>query len=85
MYSVSACFQDRKKTQLLPQSQRGCADFTERAMKLKSKKIWIWIVVAIFGISLLGAGAVFGTNAYVVYTADDYILSPEQAAQLQDV
>ncbi len=54
-------------------------------MKLKQKKIWIWIVVAIFGIGILGVGAVFGTNAYVVYTADDYILSHEQAAQLADV
>lgn len=54
-------------------------------MKTKKKKLLIWIAVVAAGIVLLGAATVFGVNAYVVYTADDYILSEEQAAQLQDV
>lgn len=54
-------------------------------MKTKTKRLWIWIAVAVVGSCLLGAALVFGTNAYVVYTADDYILSEQQAAQLEDV
>ena len=51
-------------------------------MKLKKKKIWAWVAVAILGIGILGAAAVFGVNAWVVYSIDEYILSPEQAEEL---
>lgn len=54
-------------------------------MKLKNKKLWIRLIATVLGLGLLVAALVFGTNAYVVYTADDYILSPEQAAELTDV
>ena len=54
-------------------------------MKLKNKKLWIWLAAAVVGLGLFGVALVFGTNAYVVYRADDYILSPEQAAKLSDV
>lgn len=54
-------------------------------MKLKNKKLWKRLVATVLGLGLLGVALVFGTNAYVVYTADDYILSPEQAAELTDV
>lgn len=57
-------------------------------MKTKTKRILIWVAAVIAGFGLLGVlgiAAVFGTNAYVVYTADDYILSVEQAAELENV
>ena len=37
------------------------------------------------GIGLLGVATLFGVNAYVTQTAGNYILSPEQAAALEEV
>ena len=54
-------------------------------MKTKNKKLWIWIVAVLAGLVFLGAAAIFGVNVYVTQTADDYILSSEQAAALEDV
>jgi vancomycin permeability regulator SanA len=36
-------------------------------------------------LSVTGVAAVFGINAYVTWTSDDYVLSPEEAAKLEDV
>lgn len=54
-------------------------------MKTKTKKLWLWIAVAVIGIGLLGAALVFGINLYVTQSAGNYILSAEQAAELEDV
>lgn len=54
-------------------------------MKTKNKKLWLWITAGILGFSILGAAVIFGINIYVTQTAGNYILPPEQAAQLQDV
>lgn len=54
-------------------------------MKIKNKKLWIWIVAVLAGLVFLGAAAIFGVNVYVTQTADDYILSSEQAVALENV
>ena len=46
--------------------------------------IWICLIV-LLALCLVGAGAVFGINAYVVHSTSDQILSPEDAALLEDV
>lgn len=54
-------------------------------MKIKNKKLWIWIVAVAAGLVLLGTASLFGINAFVTRTAENYILQPEQAAALEDV
>lgn len=55
-------------------------------MKLrKSRRILFIILIAVLILGFLGAGTVFGINAYVVHTTQARILSPDAAAQLQDV
>ena len=51
----------------------------------KTRRILL-ICLAVLGLlGLLGAGIVFGIDAYVVNSVSDRILSPEDAAQLSDV
>ena len=55
-------------------------------MKTTKTRRIVWIcVIVLFALCLVGAGAVFGINAYVVHSTSDQILSPEDAAQLEDV
>ncbi len=54
-------------------------------MKIKNKKLWIWIAATLAGLTFLGAAVIFGVNVYVTQTSDDYILSTEAAAALEDV
>ena len=53
---------------------------------MKQRKKWIlWALVFLLGIGLLALISVLSLNALVKRSASDYLLSPEQAAQLQDV
>ena len=54
-------------------------------MKLKNKKLVVWIIAVTVGLGVLGAAVVFGVNVYVTQSAGSYILSPEQATALEDV
>ena len=54
-------------------------------MKVKNKKLWIWITAAILGLGILGTAVIFGINIYVTQSAGNYILSHEEAAKLSDV
>ena len=55
-------------------------------MKLKkAQRLIVICLIVIFSLGALGAGAVFGINAYVVNSTRDRLLSPEAAALLEDV
>ena len=55
-------------------------------MKQQKTRRILLICLAVSGLlGLLGAGIVFGVDAYVVNSVSDRILSPEDAAQLLDV
>ena len=55
-------------------------------MKLKNaQRLIVICLIVIFSLGALGAGAVFGINAYVVNSTRDRLLSPEAAALLEDV
>ena len=54
-------------------------------MKVKNKKLWIWITAAILGLGILGTAVIFGINIYVTQSAGNYILSHEEAAKLSAV
>lgn len=55
-------------------------------MKLKkAHRIILICLVILFSLGLLGAGAVFGINAYVVGSTQARLLSPEEASLLEDV
>ena len=51
----------------------------------KIQKIAVKCLIVILILGLMGASAVFGINGYVVYTTAPRILSPEDAARLDDV
>ena len=56
------------------------------AMKTqKSRKILLICLIVVLALGILGAGTVFGIDAYVVHSTSERILSPEDAAQLKDV
>ena len=55
-------------------------------MKQKKKLCGLMIAAAVLVcIGLLGAGAVFGINYYVMESAQQYLLTPEEAQQLSDM
>ena len=55
-------------------------------MKTKSiRRILLICLIAVLALGILGAGVVFGIDAYVVHTTADHLLSLEEAAQLEDV
>ena len=51
----------------------------------KTRRIICICLIAVLALGILGFGAVFGINAYVVGSTSDQILSPEDAALLEDV
>lgn len=51
----------------------------------KIQKIAVKCLIVILILGLMGASAVFGINGYVVYTTAPRILTPEDAARLDDV
>lgn len=51
----------------------------------KSRRILLICLIVVLALGILGAGTVFGINAYVVHSTSERILSPEDAAQLEDV
>ena len=51
----------------------------------KSRKILLICLIVVLALGILGAGTVFGIDAYVVHSTSERILSPEDAAQLEDV
>lgn len=53
--------------------------------KHKAQRILIFVLASAVILGLLSAGIVFGINAHVIYSSSEYILSPESAAQLNDV
>lgn len=55
-------------------------------MKTKSiRRILLICLIAVLALGILGAGVVFGIDAYVVHTTAGHLLSLEEAAQLEDV
>lgn len=55
---------------------------------MKTKKIHRIVLIclaALLGLGILGACMVFGIDAYVVHSTRDQLLSPEDAASLEDV
>lgn len=56
-----------------------------KKIEKKWQKILLWTVCIVLCLCLSGVVGVLGINTYVVLSADDYILSTEEAAQLQDV
>lgn len=55
-------------------------------MKVKiNRKTIVTILIVLVSLGVLGAGLVFGINAYVVHAGGQYILTPEEAATLSDV
>lgn len=51
----------------------------------KFRKILCITLLVLFGLGLLGTSAVLGIDAYVVHSTKDQIITPEQAALLEDV
>ena len=51
----------------------------------KTRRIVLICFIFLLALCLVGTGAVFGINAYVVSSTSDQILSPEDAALLEDV
>lgn len=51
----------------------------------KIRRILLICLIAVLALGLLGTGVIFGIDAYVVHSASDQILSPEDAALLEDV
>ena len=55
-------------------------------MKVKiNRKTIVTILIVLVSLGALGAGLVFGINAYVVHVGGQYILTPEEAATLSNV
>ena len=57
----------------------------EKTKKKKTKKLLLWILIVCFSLGILGVSAVAIINGIVVGTVKDQILTPEEAAKLQDV
>ena len=51
----------------------------------KSRRIILICMIVIIALGILGAGAIFGIDAYVVHSTSDRILSAEDAAQLEGI
>ena len=55
-------------------------------MKKRTKRVRIWgFLLAVLILGVLGGATLLGINGWVKHSAKEYILSQEQAAQLQDV
>ena len=55
---------------------------------MKTKKvcrILLICLLAVLGLCLVGAGIVFGIDAYVVHSTSTQLLTPEEAAEIEDV
>ena len=51
----------------------------------KVRRILLICLIAALGLCLVGAGIVFGIDAYVVHSPSAQILTTEEAALLEDV
>lgn len=51
----------------------------------KVRRIFLICLIVVLALGIVGAGIVFGIDAYVVHSTSDQILSPEDAALLEDV
>ena len=51
----------------------------------KTRRILLICLAVVLGLGILGAATVFGINAYVVNSTSDWILSPEEAAKLENI
>lgn len=51
----------------------------------KVRRILLICLIAAFGLCLVGAGIVFGIDAYVVHSTSHQLLTPEEAAAMEDV
>lgn len=51
----------------------------------KVRRILLICLIVAFGLCLVGAGIVFGIDAYVVHSTSDQLLTPEEAATIEDV
>lgn len=55
-------------------------------MKIKRiHRILLICLITVLSLGIVGAGAVFGIDAYVVHSTSDQLLTPEEAALLEDV
>ena len=52
---------------------------------MKKKRVFLKVLIVLVCLGALGIGALFGINGIVKGTTRDHILSPEDAAKLQDV
>ena len=51
----------------------------------KIRRILLICLIVVLSLGIVCAGVVFGIDAYVVHSTSDQILSPEDAAKLEDV
>ena len=51
----------------------------------KVRRIFLICLIVVLALGIVGAGIVFGIDAYVVHSTSDQILSPEDAALLENV
>ncbi len=51
----------------------------------KTRRILLICLISVLSLGILCAGVVFGIDAYVVHSTSDQVLSPEEAALLDDV
>lgn len=51
----------------------------------KVRRILLICLIVAFGLCLVGAGIVFGIDAYVVHSTSAQLLTPEEAAAIEDV
>ncbi len=56
----------------------------EKIKRTKKQKLRL-TVICLFVVCVLGASAVFGVNGYVKHSAADRVLTPEEAAKLDDI
>ncbi len=70
----------------LSKQRRKCqSDAEERVQPMKKKSVWKKILIVLLCLAVLGAATVFGINAYVRNYAADRVITPEEAAALEDV
>ena len=56
-----------------------------KKIKINWKKLLLRTLCVVLCLCVAGVAAVFGINAYVVYSTDQYVLSAQEAAALEDV
>ena len=77
---------DKKNLFIKQLLSRGIALFRRKKSKEETgKRPFIKVLTLFLLVALLGAGYVFGVNAYVVHSTADQILTPEDAAALYEM